>query len=252
MSDIRLINGDNLAGMRGEPDGSVGLCFTDPPYNIGIDYGVYHDSKDKYEFLNELNLRMHEVARLLRPGGSIYVVINDENAAEVKLMLDSKGLVMRNWVVWHYAFGPHQKKKWGRDHAHVLYFIKPGGEVTFNADAVRVRSARQEKYGDRRADSRGRVPGDVWQISRVCGTFKEREDHPCQLPLELVKRAVLASSGRGDLVLDPYSGSGTTAAACKELGRRFLGWELNPEYHANSLKRLKKITVGLVPEELLK
>ena len=96
-----------------------------------------------------------------------------------------------------------------------------------------VPSARQTKYNDRRAAPGGKIMGDVWQISRVCGTFHERvEGVPTQLPRELVSRIIGVSSNPGDLVLDPFAGSGTTLAVAKEMGRRAIGIELNAEYAA--------------------
>jgi site-specific DNA-methyltransferase (adenine-specific) len=108
----------------------------------------------------------------------------------------------------------------------VLYYAADPKRLTFNADAVRVPSDRQTKYRDKRANPKGRVPGDVWHVPRVCGTFRERRDHCCQTPEEVVERIIRVASNPGDLVVDPMCGTGTTLAVAKRLGRRYLGVEL--------------------------
>ena len=125
--------------------------------------------------------------------------------------------------------------------------VKDPDEFTFNAEAIRVPSARQLVYGDRRANPTGRLPDDTWILRpqdlpdgftaeedtwyfpRVCGTFKERAGwHGCQMPEQLLGRIIRACSNPGELVLDPFAGSGTTLAVAKKLGRRYLGFELSP------------------------
>ncbi len=159
---------------------------------------------------------------------SFYVAIGDEYAAELKVRLDALGLTMRNWIVWHYTFGMNCTRKFNRSHAHILYYVVDPKRFTFNADAVRVASARQTIYADRRANPTGKLPDDTWvlrpqeeerafrsdtdtwYVPRVCGTFKERTGHPCQMPEPVLERIVRVSSRPGDLVLDPFAGSGTT------------------------------------------
>ena len=130
---------------------------------------------------------------------------------------------------------------------------------TFNAASVRVPSARQTTYADRRANPTGKLPddtwvlrpqederfftpdSDTWYVARVCGTFKERTPHPCQMPEAVLERILRVSSNPGDLVLDPFAGSGTTLAAAKGLGRRYLGIELSSEYAERIRQRLVEI-----------
>ena len=196
---------------------------------------------------------------MLKPAGSFYVAIGDEYAAETKVRLDALGLTLRNWIVWHYTFGVHCTKKFTRSHAHIFYYVVSPKHFTFNADAVRVPSARQTTYADRRANPLGRVPddtwvlrpqeddrffppdGDTWYVPRVCGTFKERVAHPCQMPEAVLERIIKASSDPGDLVLDPFAGSGTTLAAAKRLGRRYVGVELSSEYAERARRRLEEV-----------
>ena len=108
--------------------------------------------------------------------------------------------------------------------------------------AVTVPSDRQAKYGDRRAAPGGKIMGDVWQISRVCGTFKERVDGvPTQLPRELVERIIGVSSNPGDVILDPFAGSGTTLAVAQRMGREAVGIELNPDYAKIAERRVEAL-----------
>ncbi|MFO0848707.1 MAG: site-specific DNA-methyltransferase [Gemmataceae bacterium] len=254
--------GDCVQQLARVPEGAVDLAFADPPFNIGYEYDVYHDRRAKAEYLAWTDRWLDAVRRVLKPTGSLWVAIGDEYAAEVKVKLDALGLTMRNWVVWHYTFGVNCTKKFNRSHAHLLYYVVDPKAFTFNADAVRVPSARQTTYADRRANPVGKLPddtwvlrpqetaehfrsdGDTWSVSRVCGTFKERTGHPCQMPEALLERVIRVSSNERDLVLDPFAGSGTTLVAAKRLGRKYLGVELSPDYADAVRERL----AGVKPE----
>src|SRR5579884_3178560 len=254
-----VLTGDCLRLLAGLPEGSVDLAFADPPFNIGYEYDVYDDRQGREEYLAWTERWLAAVRRLLKPAGSFYVAIGDEYAAETKVRLDALGLTLRNWIVWHYTFGVHCTKKFTRSHAHIFYYVADPKRFTFNADAVRVPSARQTTYADRRANPRGRVPddtwvlrpqedarlfpagSDTWYVSRVCGTFKERTGHPCQMPEAVLERIVRASSNPGDLVLDPFAGSGTTLAVARRLGRHYVGCELSEEYAQAVRQRLAAI-----------
>jgi site-specific DNA-methyltransferase (adenine-specific) len=260
MHTDRIIPGDCLRVLPELPEASVDLAFADPPFNIGYEYDVYDDRRRKEEYLAWTEKWLAAVRRVLKPTGSFYVAIGDEYAAETKVRLDALGLVMRNWIVWHYTFGVHCTKKFTRSHAHILYYVADPKRFTFHADAVRVPSARQTTYADRRANPKGRVPDDTWVLrpqedgrffrpaedtwyaSRVCGTFKERTGHPCQMPEAVLERIIRVSSNPGDVVLDPFAGSGTTLAVARRLGRRYLGVELSPEYAERIRTRLAAIS----------
>ncbi|MBY0229141.1 MAG: site-specific DNA-methyltransferase [Gemmataceae bacterium] len=224
------------------------MAFADPPFNIGYEYDVYHDKRGRDEYLEWTTRWLKAVKRVLKPDGSFWVAIGDEYAAEIKVRLDALGLTMRNWIVWHYTFGVHCRKKFTRSHAHILYYVMDPKRYHFDADTVRVPSARQTTYADRRANPAGRVPddtwvlrpqederlfpeeSDTWHVPRVCGTFKERGVHPCQMPEAVLERIIKVATRPGGLVLDPFAGSGTTLAAARRLGRRYLGIELSPDY----------------------
>ncbi|MBN1589039.1 MAG: site-specific DNA-methyltransferase [Pirellulales bacterium] len=256
--------GDCIAGLKQLGDGLVDLAFADPPFNIGYDYDVYHDKLESENYLAWSRDWTAEVVRVLKPNGTFWLAIGDEYAAELKIMLQrDHGLTCRSWVVWYYTFGVNCKAKFSRSHAHLFHMIKDPKNYTFNTEAIRVPSARQLVYGDRRANPKGRLPDDTWILRpqdlpngfepdqdtwyfpRVCGTFKERAGwHGCQMPEQLLGRIIRASSHEGDVVLDPFAGSGTTLAVAKKLGREYLGYELSEEYSEQINRRLKKIRAG--------
>jgi len=298
----RIVTGDCIETMSNWPDDTIDLIFADPPYNIGYKYDDhYEDNRSDEEYVQWTCDWIDQCARLLKPSGSLYVLIGDEYAAETRMhfkKLQREGeLLHRNWIIWHYTFGQRCKVKYNRSHAHLFYCVgsaalkkkKPRGSsepifvenvnvkdppFTFNYDAVAVPSARMTTYKDKRTNKRGKLPddtwylkafpgardwhlrpqeavddpesdhfdpeGDTWYQSRLCGTFKEREQwHPCQLPEALLERIVRASSNEGDIVFDPFAGSGTTLAVARKLGRRWLGCELGEEYAAKATKRIE-------------
>ncbi len=243
-------HGDCRAGLAELPDGTIDLAFADPPFNIGYKYDVYDDERAADEYLDWCRGWGGELVRKLKPHGTFWLAIGDDFAAELKVLFQRElGLVSRNWVIWYYTFGVNCKYKFTRSHTHLLYFTRDKTRFTFNADDIRVPSARQLVYADARADKRGRLPddtwvlrpqdapeafsaeNDVWYQPRVCGTFAERAGfHGCQMPEQLLGRIIRACSNPGDLVVDPFAGSGSTLVTAKKLGRNFLGYELSEQY----------------------
>jgi site-specific DNA-methyltransferase (adenine-specific) len=191
---------------------------------------------------------LHPITCCAVIGAGTHFNSNRSAAGYVQTALDGLGLTWRNTIVWRYNFGPHQKGKFGLNHQQLLYYVADSGRFTFNADAVRVPSDRQTKYRDKRANPLGRVPGDVWHFPRVCGTFKRRVDHACQTPDELLDRIVLAYTNPGDLIIDPFAGSGSAGAAALRHGRRYLGCELSPETAEVARRRLAQLTRHLSPQ----
>lgn len=232
--------GDCIEIMEELPTESVDLIFADPPFNIGIKYDNYSDNKSYDSYYEWSDKWIRETFRILKKNGSIYVAIGDEFAAEINIILKKTGYNFRNWIVWYYTFGQNQKKKFNRSHTHILYFTKDKENFIFNADEIRIPSARQLVYNDKRANPKGKIPDDVWQFSRVCGTFKERVgEHPCQMPENILERIIKTSSLEGDTILDPFGGTGTTAAVAKRLGRNFITIDISEKYIEVIEKRIK-------------
>jgi site-specific DNA-methyltransferase (adenine-specific) len=254
-----VIEGDCIEVLADLPPGSVDLVFADPPFNIGYEYDLYDDRRAKADYLAWADRWLAAASRVLKPTGSFFLAIGDEFVAEHKVRLDALGLTMRNWIVWHYTFGVNCSKKFNRSHAHILYYVRDPKRYTFNPEGVRVPSARMTTYADRRANPVGKLPDDTWVlrpqesdehfrpdsdtwfVSRVCGTFKERVSHPCQMPEGVLERIIRVATGAGDVVLDPFAGSGTTLAVAKKLGRNYIGVELSEQYADGVRKRLQMI-----------
>lgn len=235
-----VINADCIEWLSRQDEPFADLIFADPPFNIGYQYDVYEDRKAYDEYHAWTEQWMRACCGALKAAGTFWVAIGDEYAAEVRLIGRELGLTLRNWVIWYYTFGQATKQKFARSHAHLFYFVKDPQVFTFNDGAVRVFSDRQREYHDKRANPKGKIPDDTWsEFPRVCGTFGEREGwHPCQMPETVLSRIIRACSNVGDVVFDPFAGSGTTLAAAKRLSRRYLGTEISPSYVEGILRRL--------------
>jgi len=257
---------DCLEGLQQLEPASVDLAFADPPFNIGYKYDVYDDKRKAEDYLAWCGRWIEGVRRVLKPSGTFWLAIGDEFAAELKLIAQREaGFHCRSWVIWYYTFGVNCKRAFSRSHTHLFHFVKDPRHFTFNSDdpQVRVPSARQLVYADRRANPKGRLPDntwilrpqdlpegfqadeDTWYFARVAGTFKEREGfHGCQMPEQLLGRIIRCCSDPGQLVLDPFAGSGTTLAVAKKLGRQWLGFDLSEAYVEHVRKRLDAAREG--------
>lgn len=237
----KIYLGDCIEIMNGFPSESVDLIFADPPFNIGLDYDNYNDNKSYDEYYKWSELWISACQRILKNTGSIYIAIGDEFSAEINIILKQKGFNFRNWIIWYYTFGQNQRKKFNRSHTHIHYFTKNSSKFYFDDSHIRIPSARQLLYNDKRANPKGKIPDDVWEFSRVCGTFKERiNGHPCQMPENLLERIIKASSRENDIVLDPFGGTGTTAAVAKKLKRYFITMDISEKYFNVISKRLNE------------
>lgn len=264
MAENRIHPGDCIAGMSRLEAGSVDLVFADPPFNIGYTYDVYEDRKQDKEYRAWSREWISQVYRALKADGTFWLAIGDEYAAELKVCATREvGFHCRSWVIWYYTFGVNCKRKFTRSHTHLFHFVKDPANFTFNAADIKVPSARQLVYNDKRADAGGRLPDDTWILrpqdvpesfqpaddtwyfARVAGTFKERAGfHGCQMPEQLLGRIIKVSSNAGELVLDPFGGSGSTLIVAKKLHRRWLGFELSAEYAEQAKARLNRVKPG--------
>lgn len=247
-----------LASLKRRPN----LLVCDPPYNYGVEYdSAIADNRPYAEYLGWTQDWLGAAHAALHPHGALWVFIPDEWVSEIDLYCRKElKMTRRSWVVWYYTFGVANQKNFSRSHTHLLYFTKAKTKFTFNADAVRVPSARQLVYNDRRQAAGGKLPDNTWVLtrdqlqplfepdrdtwleSRVCGTFKERKKHsPNQLPEALVERIVRSCSNPHDLVVDPFLGSGSTAAVAARLGRDFAGCDLSKTCVAETRKRVQAV-----------
>jgi site-specific DNA-methyltransferase (adenine-specific) len=236
----QILCGDCVEILRAAKEPFADLIFADPPFNIGYKYDKYHDDKASEKYLAWTRDWIGACVGVLKPQGSFYIAIGDDYAAQIKLIVeDELGLTLRNWIIWHYTFGQQTKNKFARAHTHILYFVKDAKDFVFHDEAVRVISDRQKKYSDKRANPAGKMPDDVWnEYPRVCGTFLERTGFPCQMPESLLARIVRASSNEGDWVLDPFCGSGTTAAVAHKLNRTYTSIDISETYAQAARERI--------------
>lgn len=239
-----ILNVDVVEGLETVRDehGPARLIFTDPPYNIGIDYGEGEkaDLLTPQAYMKWVRNWFSLCWDCLTDDGSLWVMIGDEYAAEYCTELKATGFTIRSWIKWYETFGVNCSNKFNRTSRHIFYAVKDEKSFVFNPEPVTRPSDRQTKYGDSRASAGGKIWDDVWQIPRLTGTCAERiPDFPTQLPLALVEPIVLCASMPGDLVVDPFNGSGTTGVASIRNGRKYVGVEKSDKFADMADMRLR-------------
>ena len=255
----KIYFGDNLAILQTLPSESIDLIYIDPPFNTGkaqsrkqirtvadengdrvgfqgrsyrtIELGqkAYLDQFDDY--LGFLEPRLREAYRLLKPHGSLYFHIDYREVHYCKILLDQ--IFGRdsflNEIIWAYDYGARTKKKWPPKHDNILWYAKDPSQYTFNVEEIeRIPYMAPGLVGKEKAE-RGKLPTDTWWHTIVPTNGTEKTGYPTQKPLGILRRIIQASSKPGDVVLDFFGGSGTTAAACLEFDRNFLLIDNNPQ-----------------------
>jgi adenine-specific DNA-methyltransferase len=257
-ADVSLHLGDTLELLRAMPAACAQLVVTSPPYNIGKAY-ERSTRRTLSEYLAAQDRVIAECARILQPGGSICWEVGNHVEGNRLVPLDillfrcfqqHPELHLRNRIVWHFEHGLHCSKRFSGRYEVILWFTK-GDTYTFALDPVRVpqkypgkRAWKGKNAGQYTGHPLGKNPGDVWIFPNVKANHVEKTIHPCQFPVELVERLVLALSRPGDLVVDPYVGVGTTACAAFKHGRRAAGAEIVPEYIQIAKERLALLARG--------
>jgi len=238
---LNLICGNALEEMKKIPDGSIHLIATDPPYNLNKDYGKTRDKMEFQEYLDFSRAWLYEAKRVLTEDGSIYVFMGMRYISYLYSIMEQElGMTFNSWITWHYTQGIGKTKGFSPRHDDILFFTKDPQNFTFNLDAIRV----PQKYYRSVNNMRGANPGNVWEFSHVHYCSKNRKPHPTQKPEGLFERIVLASSKEGDLVLDPFVGSGTLLRVCQQTNRNGIGIEINPEYVELAKERLNAPFLG--------
>ncbi len=236
MNKIEVMQGDALELFSEIESDSVDLIIADPPYNLGKDYGNNHDLKGFEEYLYFSSMWLKQAHRVLKTTGTIYVFMGVRFISYLYDIMDRKlKMFFNSWICWHYTQGMGKTLGFSPRHDDILMFNK-SQKTIFNLDDVRV----PQKYYRARNNMRGANPGDVWNFSHVHYCNSNRQEHPTQKPEGLIERMVLASSDKGNMVLDPFSGSGTTLRVCQQLGRNCIGFELNPDFVEMTKERLGK------------
>lgn len=239
---------DCIEGMKRLEAGTVDMVFADPPYNLGRDFGNSSDKRRKGDHLAWTREWVAETARVAKPTASIYVCCHWEFSGRMQEIL-SEHFIVRNRITWKRDKGRGAARNW-KSNMEDIWFCTAGDDYAFNLDQVKVKKPVVAPYRDQDGHPKdweeteeGRMrlthPSNIW--TDLCVPFwsmPENTPHPTQKPEKLVERAMLASSNPGDLILDPFLGSGTTAVVAKKLGRRYLGFEINEDYLRLALKRL--------------
>ena len=235
-----IYNGDCAELFSMVPPKSVRLTFADPPFNLDRPYDVCEDRLPDDQYLQWTEDWISAMLPIMTDDASFWFCISEKYVAEAKMICTRLGLHLRNWIVWHYTFGQNMRTQFARSNTHILYFVADPKNFVFNDMQVRIPSERHF-YGDRRAHPDGKIPDSTWDdFSRVCGTFVEKQAwHDNQMPEALMHRIIRVASDEGDTILDPFSGSGTTAAAAARLGREFVCFDISEDYCIKGMQRVR-------------
>ncbi len=244
----KTIQGDILECLPLIPDGSIDLLVLDPPYNLNKQFS---DTRFGKRNLSDYSLWMRTwfvpLLRVLKPGASVYIC-SDWSSSPAVYEVASEHLIVRNRITWEREKGRGALANW-KNCSEDIWFCTVSDHYTFNVDAVRLkrrvvapyRHNGKPKGWHENSDGQYRFtsPSNLWtDITVPFWSMPENTDHPTQKPEKLVAKLILASSNAGDLVLDPFLGSGTTSVVCKKLGRRYIGIEIEEDYCLLAEKRL--------------
>lgn len=255
-ADCVLYHGDTLDLLRSIPDRQIQLVVTSPPYNLGK---PYESRLDMDTYLAQQKAVISECVRVLNDQGSLCWQVGnhvkkDGEIVPLDIMLyplfKDLGLKLRNRIVWHFGHGLHASRRFSGRYEVILWFTK-SEEYVFNLDAVRIpqrypskKYFKGPKKGQLSGNPLGKNPSDVWEIPNVKANHVEKTIHPCQFPIELIERLVLALTCKGDWVLDPFMGVGSTAIAALIHQRKAVGAEIVAEYAEVARQRIGLAEAG--------
>lgn len=272
----RILTGDALAKLDDVPDNKFRLIVTSPPYNINKSY-ERNEKRSLSEYIAFLDALVEKLDDKVTEDGSLcwqtgnYVKDGEVFPLDIFTydLFAKRGYKLRNRIIWQFNFGLHSTRRLSGRYETILWFTK-GDEYIFNIDPIRVpqtypgkrhSKARAAKAGTPSGNPAGKNPSDywifdakdafdgsgVWKIPNLKANHVEKTEHPCQFPLELAERCILAFSKAGDWVLDPFAGVGTTLVAAAKLGRTGVGIDSSHEYVAIAKNRLRQLAEGTLP-----
>jgi len=255
--------GDSIEWLRGLEENSVDLIFADPPYNIKKAEWDNFESHEKY--IQWSMLWFEQAARVLKKNGTMYVCGFSETVADFspECFQFFKGM---RWIIWHYKNKANLGNDWGRSHESIIH-LRKSKEFTFNIDAVRIPysehtlkypshpQAETSQYGKGKSSEHIwepnplgakpkdvlEIPEDMIEIPTTCNGMHEKTPHPTQKPEELLRKLILVSSNAGDVIVDPFNGSGTTAVCAEQMQRKWKGCDLSHEYLGWAVARLELV-----------
>ncbi len=239
--NVAIYNIDCIDAMKVLPNSLVDLTVTSPPYNIGKEYEDIVEINDYVAWCTEWISQIHRVTKC---NGSFWLNIGYLAVAQKGLAVpipyllwDKTDFYLLQEIVWNYSAGVACRNRFSPRNEKILWYVKDENNYTFNLDDVRdpnVKYPNQKKNGKLKCNPLGKNPSDVWQIAKVTSgknrSSKERTAHPAQFPLEMVDRIIKAGSSVGELILDPFMGSGSTAISAIENNRYVIGFEINKQY----------------------
>lgn len=252
-----LFNYDMQALFNNIESESIDLIFADPPYNIGkADWDTNKSIRDYIIWIEDWLSESH---RILKPNGTIYIMGFSENLSHIQVLADEYFDNSR-WLIWHYKNKPSMgEDDWVRSHEGILH-LRKGKKFVFNMDNIRVpynkhtrnypqrTQGESSQYGNNDNEKKlwdphktGAKPRDVIDIPSLSGNSKENTEHPTQKPEELLRKLILAVTNEGDVVFDPFGGSGTTYVVCEQLRRLWVGAEINKDYCKIISKRIYEV-----------
>ena len=244
----RIFNEDMLIGMGRIPDKSIDLVLADPPYCLGKDYGNKSDKLNPREYLKWSKKWIDAVIPKIKDTGSFYIFLTWQYSPEIFSYMKTK-LIMINEIIWdrHVPSMGGSTRKFSSVHDNIGFFVKTK-QYYFDIDSIRIPYDPETKKARTRSIFIGKKwleigynPKDLWSVSRIHAQDPERENHPTQKPLKIIERIIKASCPEDGIVLDPFMGSGSTAAACIMSGRKFIGFEINPDYCKDIENRLDRL-----------
>lgn len=247
--------------MKELPDKSVSLMVTSPPYNINIGYGnkwqngkliktkgkKYSDDLEETEYRAMLERVIEETKRVLKDNGQIWFNIKNRydkgNIIPPFWIMDYfQDMYLKNIIIWNFDWGGSTNKRFCSRYEYIFFFTKNKEDYIFNLEDVKIPALN---YRPDRYKSQLKNPSDVWRISLVSGNSSERTEHPAQYPEELIERIIKTGTNKGDLVLDPFMGSGTTAVVANKLRRQYVGYEIEKDFIDIAENRLRNVGATL-------
>lgn len=251
-----LFEGDSLEWLKSIDKETVDLIFADPPYNIKkADWDKFENQEAYIQWSIKW---IQEASRILKKNGTLYICGFSEILADLKKP-SMQYFKHCRWIVWYYKNKANLSNDWGRSHESILHFRK-NKKPTFNTDDVRIPygkhtlkypshpQAKTSQYSNNGTKKHvwtphplGAKPKDVIEVPTTCNGMGEKTPHPTQKPEELIRKFILASSNEGDIVLDPFSGSGTTIVVSEQLQRKWLACEINSQYNKWAIERIENV-----------
>lgn len=240
----KIILGDSLEIFKEIPDNSVDVTFADPPFNLKKKYNSYKDSLEFQEYLEWCKKWIYEMVRVTKPTGSIFLHNIPKWLTYYATFLNEYA-DFKHWISWDAPTAP-MGKSLQPSHYGILYYAKEYKqnkyyEIRYPHKRCRKCGYLLKDYGGKKAGLHpfGPLVSDVWTDIHRIKHNKYRDTHPCQLPIHLLERIILMTTDEGDIILDPFSGTGTTAIAAKRLGRKYIGFDIDPNYVETSLQKLE-------------